>query len=238
VDGWKWFDRFVLFKSIKASEIEKQQTANRIIQAVEIERSRISRELHDSIGQALYSVLIGVKIVSQLKVDESVREHFLQVENLTAKALEEVKRISHDLHPSTLDDLGLIPSIRVYLGQFEYTFGIRTKFNHCDNFRRYNKDTEIALYRICQEALTNAAKYAQTPEVEVSFLEETTSVRLIIQDFGQGFQVKQYDDNAKTEGIGLISIRERANSLGGKALIHSQPDKGTSVEVTIPIKNM
>lgn len=225
---WKWFHR--------ASLKENQQNANRIIQAIEIERSRISRELHDSVGQALYSVLVGVKIVSQLKVDESVREHFSQLEQLTAEALEEVKRMAHDLHPSTLDELGLVPAIRAYLERFEYTFGIQTKFIHSNNLRRHNKDLEIVLYRICQEALTNAARYAQTTELEVSLIDETTLLRLTIQDFGQGFQVERHG-TAKGEGIGLISIRERAKSLGGEAVIRSLPGKGTTVEVTIPIMN-
>ena len=226
MNGWNWFRRVGLSK-------KEHSGSNRVIQAIEIERSRISRELHDSIGQALYSVLVGVKIVSQLKIDDSVKDHFLQVEQLTAKALDEVKRMAHDLHPPALDELGLVPAIRVYLERFEYTFGIRTRFIHEDNPRRYDKDIEIVLYRICQEALTNAAKYAETNEIEITLIEVKKSVRLIVQDFGKGFQVDRQDSVTGT-GIGLVSIKERVQSFGGETTIRSQPGMGTTIDVTIP----
>lgn len=227
MDIRKWFHRFGPLK-------KRQSDSSRVIQAIEMERRRISRELHDSVGQALYSVLVGVKIVSMLKVDESVRDHFLQIEQLTAKALDEVKRMAHDLHPSTLDELGLESAIRALVERFEFTFGISTRFIQSGEISRYNNETEIVLYRICQEAISNVAKYAQTTQLEVNLIDEITSVRLIVQDFGQGFRVEEHD-NTNREGIGLISIRERTNALGGTVMINSTPGKGTTIEVVIPI---
>ena len=215
-------------------EHDEQTAAYHIIQTIERERNRISSELHDSVGQALYSVWVGLKIMTQLKIDDSVREHFLQVERLTAQAMEEVKNMALELRPAVLDDLGLVPAIRAYLERYEYTYGIRTKLILSGGEQRYSSEGETALYRICQEALTNTAKYAQARDVEVSILHGLASVQMIVKDNGRGFQLNNQSDK-RAAGLGLNSIRDRANLLGGKVVIQSAPGEGTVIQVILPL---
>lgn len=208
--------------------------SNRVVQAVEKDRGRISRELHDSVGQALYSVLVGVKIVRQLKIDESIRGHFEQVEMLTSRAMEEVKRMAYELRPAELDDWGLASAIRAYLTRYEYTYDIHTMFKINEEDKRYHQDIEISLYRICQEALTNTAKYASTKQVDINIQDDGKQIRMLVRDYGKGFAIHEYD-HSSTKGMGLLSIRERAALVGGQVMIHSIPGHGTTIEVQVPL---
>jgi|GEM_PF-3020687 len=226
-----------VMRTLKRLERTSQrQMMERIVQAVEQDRGRISRELHDSVGQALYSVLIGIKVVAQYKTDDSVKEHFLQAERLTARALQEVKRIAHELRPPELDQMDLYEALGDYLERYEYTFGIRAVLEQEGKARRYGRELESVLYRIAQEALTNAAKYAETPRVDVRLVHGAKSVELIVRDYGKGLPPDLPDnDGGDHSGIGLASIRERAASVGGRADIASRPGQGVTVSVRVPV---
>lgn len=230
----QWLGNLLRRGTRAAGRDDGQAAANRVMRAVEQERGRIARELHDSVGQALYSVIVGLNIVRQLKVDHSIKEHFIQLERVTEKALEEVKTMAYELRPPALDDLGLVAALRAHLERYEYIFGIRTALIANAPERRYSEIMETALFRICQEALTNSAKYADTPNVEIRLEEKPSALVLTIKDFGRGIS----DDvlyTTRPEGVGLFSIRERAKQAGGKASIHSLPDRGTTIRVTVPI---
>ncbi|WP_274365552.1 sensor histidine kinase [Paenibacillus thermotolerans] len=225
---------YLSLKKGKASEQNfRHMITKSVIQAQEEERRRVSRDLHDSVGQALYSVLIGLKIVNQLKMEESVKDHLLEVERLTSKAMDEVKSLAVELRPPTLDDLGLIPALKTYFERYEYLFGIRVKLTVQGRPRRYGPHLETAIYRICQEALTNAAKYADTAEVEVVVEDEGDVLTIVIKDYGRGFEPAESERN---NGLGLYSMQERAALMNGKAEIHSVPGAGTTVTVVVPVK--
>lgn len=204
-----------------------------VIQAQEEERKRVSRDLHDGIGQALYSILVGLKVLNQLELDEAVKNHLHDVHQMTARALEEVKNMAVELRPSALDDLGLVPAIRSYSKRFKQTFGIETQFEVNGNKRRVASVVETALYRICQEAMTNAAKYADTDKIQVRLHDSGDKIEMFIADYGRGFSPEQV--KARGTGLGLYGMKERANLLGGTADIQSVPGKGTTVHVTIPL---
>ncbi|CAH1214907.1 Oxygen sensor histidine kinase NreB [Paenibacillus plantiphilus] len=208
----------------------KQTLRDKTIEAQEEERKRISHELHDSIGQALYSVLVGLKIIKNLKIDSSFRDHLLEMERMTDKALDEVKRLAAELRPATLDDLGLVPAIRSYLDKYERTFGIHTTFQLIGKHGRYSEKLETALYRIAQEALTNAAKYAEASQVNVQITNLPGQLLLHITDDGRGFSSGM---NKPTSGLGLYNMKERVESIGGNLAIHSEIDKGTRIEVQV-----
>lgn len=206
-----------------------------VIQAQEEERKRVSRDLHDGIGQALYSILVGLKVLNQVQLDEAVQNHLEDVHQMTARALEEVKNMAVELRPSALDDLGLIPAIRSYIKRFEQTFGIVTQFDASGNKRRVSSVVETALYRICQEAMTNAAKYADTDKMRVRLQDSGDKIELKIEDFGQGFNTEKI--RAQGTGLGLYGMKERANLLGGSTEIRSIPGEGTTIHVVVPLNN-
>ena len=214
-------------------ERHQRQLTNYVIQAQEEERKRISRDLHDGMGQALYSIMVGLGVINQLELEESVKQHLDEVQQLTARTLEEIKSLSVELRPSTLDDLGLLPALRSYAKRFEQTFGIEVTLEAIGLKRRYDPTVETALYRICQEAMTNSAKYADSDKIYLRFTDQESQVGLFIQDHGRGFDPKQL--RIQGTGLGLYGMRERASLIGGHLQIESAPDQGTSIRVTIPL---
>ncbi|TCW41736.1 PAS domain-containing sensor histidine kinase [Laceyella sacchari] len=206
---------------------------NKIIQAQEEERKRVSRELHDGVGQALYSILIGLKVINHLPLDDEKKRHLLDVQAMVEQTLDEVKNLATDLRPSALDDLGFLPAIRSYAKKFEATFDIKVELVVKGPKRRYSSTVETALYRIVQEAMINAAKYAATDKIKLSLIDTAAEVRLFIEDFGKGFDPSQVEGEGT--GLGLYGMKERAALLGGALRIESAPNEGTMVYVRIPI---
>jgi len=211
----------------------RRMMSSRMIQAQEDERRRISRELHDSIGQTLYSILVGLRVVNGLEMEESMRKLLADMDQLASSALDEVKHMAVELRPSTLDDLGLVPAIRSFVKRFEQTFGIISTFQAVGGRRRFRPEVETALYRICQEAMTNAAKYAHTDTIAVSLLDTGETVELCIKDEGCGFN----PDNLEVQGtgLGLYGMKERTHLIGGVLQIRSKPGEGTEVHVVVPL---
>lgn len=211
----------------------QRQITNYIIQAQEEERKRISRDLHDGVGQALYSIVVGLKVVNQANVDTELKNLLVDIQQMTARALDEVKSMAVELRPSALDDLGLIPAIRSYSKRYEDTFGIVTELDVVGSRRRFHSSVETALYRICQEAMINAAKYADTDKLFVRFRDLGKMIELSIEDFGRGFDLNQL--RILGTGLGLYGMKERASLLGGEVDIQSAPGKGTTIKVLIPV---
>jgi two-component system sensor histidine kinase NreB len=206
---------------------------NYVIQAQEEERKRVSRDLHDGVGQALYSIIVGMKVLDQLPMDEVMRHHLAELQQMTVRALEEVRSLAVDLRPSALDDLGLVPAIRSFIKRFEQTFGIESYLEVEGKQRRYSSAVETALYRICQEAMTNAAKYADTDQVFVRISDYNNRIEMKIEDHGCGFDTEQI--LIQGTGLGLYGMKERANLLGGDVKIHSTIGRGTTIHVVIPL---
>lgn len=218
----------------KLFEIEKR-ISRQIFEAHEEERKRVSRELHDGIGQSLYSILITLNTLHREKSEDKRESISATIRTITENAMKEVKEIAHSLRPSSLDDLGFIPTLRSYLESYKQIHNIPIQFEITGIIGRLEPDIETALYRICQEALTNSAKYAHPTLIKVTIHVDEGKVHLTIQDNGAGFQVEDYLKNKKRKGIGLFSIKERAEGLGGTAIITSQLNQGTTIVIQIPI---
>lgn len=216
----------------KLLENEKNM-ATYILHAQEEERKRVSRELHDGIGQTLYAILVSLKMVNKGPLENDIKEYLQNTENLTSEAMTEIKRIATQLRPSALDDLGLLPAMRSFISQYSKTFRIHVELKaHVKS--RYTPETETCLYRIFQEALTNAAKYSQTKHISVHLEEKDHVVLMAIQDFGVGFSPGTMAVSEKGFGIGLYSMRERVSLLSGTIEIISSPGNGTKIEVAVP----
>lgn len=215
-------------------EHESKVTSN-ILMAQEEERMRVSRHLHDGVGQSLYSILVSLKMLKQLGGNEKIVSHIENVEKLTSQSLDELKSIAFQLRPSSLDDLGLFSAIRTHIQRYETTFGIKVELEFSGKKKRYAPEIETELYRIFQEALNNAAKYSETERVIVRIINNVNNVELQIIDEGKGFNVDNYNDPYAQKGIGLYSMKERAALLNGELEIESIEEVGTKIKVVIPV---
>ncbi|HLR66002.1 MAG TPA: PAS domain-containing protein [Virgibacillus sp.] len=209
----------------KEFEDELKVMMTRIMEVQEEERKLLSRELHDSLGQNLYSHQITI---NRLKAEMN---HPLldQMETETVEMMKEVRGMSWELRPSVLDDLGLIPAIRSYIQYFNDYYWITTDFDSSLT-QRLRREEETAIYRIIQEAMTNTRKYAETSEIVITIRELDENVRVTIKDEGKGFDM----DNV-VRSVGLFSMEERARAVGGEITISSNPGSGTTIILDIPV---
>ncbi|MGE7607208.1 PAS domain-containing sensor histidine kinase [Peribacillus frigoritolerans] len=209
----------------KLAEEEIQKMTGKIIDVQEEERKRISRELHDDIGQNLYSHLITINRL-QTEMDHPLLD---QMQDEATEIIEALRHLSWELRPSVLDDLGLFPAIRSLVGQFSEHHHIKVRFD-CYLNCRLNTNKEITIYRIIQEALTNIRKYAYAEEATVTIQEIEEEVLVEIEDKGKGFAIEKV-----TRGVGLFSMEERARVCGGNLIIHSREGKGTKLILKMPL---
>lgn len=208
----------------KRVEQELQKMMTTIIDVQEEERKRLSRNLHDGIGQNLYSHLITInRLLSE--IDHPLLE---QMQKEATQLIEEIRDISWELRPSVLDDLGLVPAIRSFLSRFSENYHIDVYFE-CVLNRRLDISIELTIYRIIQEALTNIRKYAEVPDAAVTIREMDEVVRVMIEDKGKGFEL-----DSEARGVGLFSMDERARAVGGELTINSLPGKGTRIILEVP----
>ncbi|WP_211462948.1 sensor histidine kinase [Collimonas silvisoli] len=222
--------------TLQHSELELQHFANRLIVAHEVELKRVSSELHDGIGQVLAMIKFMVEDASRRLKQGKVQEggHILDetVQRLR-DAMDDVRRLSSELRPSTLDDLGLIPTIEGHCRKYEDAYD-NIKLERHLNVEEAEIPAHLKseIFRIVQEAMNNAAKHACASTVAVSMLSDHGNLILGIRDNGIGFDAKQFAGGpVNQQGIGLRSMRERAESTGGFFAIKSAPGSGTTVEV-------
>lgn len=209
----------------KEMEEELQKMMMKLIDVQEEERKRLSRNLHDGIGQNLYSHLITINIL------QSQMNHPLidQMQKEATDLIQEIREISWELRPSVLDDLGLVPAIRSYLSRCSEHYGLDVRFE-CSLDKRLRMNKEIAIYRIIQEALTNTRKYADATEVAVTIRQMDGIVRVMVEDDGKGFDIDQL-----TRGVGLFSMEERSRAVHGELTIKSKQGLGTKIIFEVPL---
>lgn len=222
----------------KARQIEQRKITkmitHSILSAQENERKRISRELHDGIGQSLYSILIQTEVLkTSLVIEESspAENQMEELQESIRHTIEDIRDLSVELRPSALDDIGLVAALRNYVRLYGQKFGIQVVLTIEGDSGLLPSAHEIAFYRIIQEALINAAKYSQTEVVEVKLKVEDPAAELQIQDYGVGFELTQ----EQRQGVGIYSMEERVNILQGEFEIESVPGKGTYIAVKVPL---
>ncbi len=206
----------------------------RIIDTQEEERSRVARELHDGISQILVSVRYALDLADRrlrtgdARAGESLKKGIAGL--LTA--IQEVRRISRDLRPGSLDDLGLGPALKTLTDEFAERTGIAAELETVVFSNRLDEDAKIALFRIAQEALTNIERYSKATEVKIRIYGHRRGATLRIQDNGSGFQRDQV-----TPGLGLRNMQERVELLGGTFRILTSAS-GTVVEAEVPLTHL
>lgn len=222
---------------LRRREEIRTRLLEQVMTAQEEERRRIARELHDETGQSLTSLTVGLAMIAEARDLSLARERASELRELAARTLEEVHNLSRGLRPSVLDDLGLIPAVERYLKEFEVSRGISVDL-HASGFdgHRLPGPVEIAVYRIVQEALTNAAKHAGASAVSVLLERRGDSLHVIVEDDGRGFDVEDVLARGDMDRrLGLHGMRERATLLGGSLTVESAPERGTTVFAEIPL---
>ena len=222
-------------ESAEAQAREAQARAEytfQLIASQEAERTRIARELHDSLGQNLLLIKNRTQLeLAKAKLPGDLREELQSVSNLASQAIAEVRHIAHDLHPQQLDLLGLTRALQSLIENTaeSSTMAIEGKFEPVDDI--LSREAAINVYRIVQESLNNIFKHSHAKKARITLERDVHEVLLKIKDDGCGFKGS---DGGK--GLGLKNIAERVLMLGGKIKLDSEPDKGTRIEITIPIR--
>ncbi|GEM_PF-946959 len=200
----------------------------------EEERKKIARELHDESSQLLASVHIGLSEMER-ELPSASQKKLAEVKDLLTQIEEHLRNLSHELYPSILDDLGLLPALQSLADKVSARTGIRINLEGSPN-GRLRSSIETTLYRTVQEALNNVVRHANATTVNVRLLEADGLVHCSIQDNGVGFDVLTVLGHTARESLGLVAIRERVGTLGGRMKINSAPNQGTELCVEIPLK--
>ncbi len=199
--------------------------------AQEDERARVSRDLHDELGQLLTAARFELGMLQRTPANQTSLATAIDI---VEKAAVELRRICKGLRPPLLDDLGIGPAIEFLLNEFEERSKIacNLEITLSDQGKTLPKDTALAVYRIIQEALNNVSRHAEAQRVSVSLVEEMSEVRLSVYDDGKGFEMSRLN---ASEGSGIVGMQERAQIVGGHLRVRSLPDEGCRVELTVPV---
>jgi signal transduction histidine kinase len=229
-----------LWEELQDKEAMRGQLLRKIITAQEEERRRISRELHDEAGQALTSLLIGLKTMEKAEGMDQVRALISDLREVLNQTLDKVHDLAVELRPSVLDDLGLVPALARYVSGCSLRFGFEAEFETAGlDGRRLPPEVEITLYRIAQETLTNVARHANARHASVLLQRRKGAVVLVVEDDGEGFDVDPAIASAQEqERLGLYGVEERALLVGGLLTIESRPGAGATVSVEIPLEGV
>jgi signal transduction histidine kinase len=216
--------------AIDLSERVARDALRRVVAGQELERQRLARELHDETGQALTSILLGLKAIEEAGNGQDVRKSVRDLRELVVATLQDVRRLAVELRPKALDDFGLVPALQRLAETFAEQTGIRVHVEAALGDSRLSGETETALYRIVQEALTNVIKHAQAATVSVVLTRKGDSVVAVIEDDGRGFD----PTDTRDERLGLLGMRERIALVNGQLSVESRPGEGTTLAVEVP----
>ncbi|NOZ29995.1 MAG: HAMP domain-containing protein [Chloroflexi bacterium] len=216
----------------------RQFYLKRVIRAQEEERRRIARELHDETGQALASLMVGLRNVEEAPTPEEMRYRLQDLRRILATTLDRVRRLAFDLRPSVLDDLGLVAALRRYAQRYRERFGIAAEVEAVGlEDLRLTPEVETTVYRIVQEAMTNAAKYAACAHLSVLLQAHDGQLSVIVEDDGTGFDVEEvFRSEAGQTKLGLYGMQERAELIGGRLDIEARLGTGTSIYLRVPLE--
>ena len=214
--------------AVDLSRRVQRDSLRRLIEGQELERKRLARELHDETGQALTSVILGLKAV---ETASDVPAAIADLRELVVATLQDVRRLAVELRPKALDDFGLVAALERLAETFTAATGIGLQFESRLGEERLPSEVETTLYRVVQESLTNIAKHAGATSVSVLLVRRGSSATAVIEDDGHGFT----GDDEVSGGIGLSGMRERVALLDGRLTIESSRSNGTTIVAEVPV---
>ncbi|SFB08044.1 MULTISPECIES: sensor histidine kinase [unclassified Bacillus (in: firmicutes)] len=200
-----------------------------IIQSQEEEIKRIALELHEGVGQNLYSLYNGLQFIESAVEKPEVKSYLKEMVQTMERTIQEIRLLSVELHPPSLPILGLVPALKSYIKLYSSTYGIEVELLSSGKEKPISEHSKISVFRVCQEALANIAKFADTSHVKISLQWDDDSLCLFINDFGSGFDV------SLEESYGLAAMKERMRLCSGECNISSKIGEGTSIEVFLPL---
>jgi signal transduction histidine kinase len=215
-----------------------RRLSSQVLHVQEAERQRISRELHDEVGQALTAIHMNLALLQKNgAVDASLlKNKIADTQRVLQHTMETVHSFARELRPAMLDELGLLPALRSYLKAFAERTGVRPHFRGSPEAEALNSEQKTVVFRVAQESLTNVAKHARASRVDLTLETREGAVRVQIKDNGKAFQMeKQFPASGKRR-LGLLGMQERVRLVSGRFAVRSTPGKGTTVSVEIPLK--
>jgi signal transduction histidine kinase len=216
-----------------------RRLSHEILSAQEDERKRISRELHDKIGQALTAINVKLAALEkEAKVNTAgLKSHIASTRRLVEQSMDTVHRFARELRPPLLDDLGLIPALQSWMKDFTKRSHIPIHVRVFAAVERLDSDKRTVLYRVAQEALSNVARHARATLVTVSIRKYGDVVRMEIHDNGKAFHVERALFAKRIKRLGLLGMRERVEMVGGTFAVESSPGAGTTIRAQIPFRH-
>jgi signal transduction histidine kinase len=218
-----------------------RRLSRQILSAQEEERRRISRDLHDEVGQVLTGINLHLAMLKKESTDNArdLKRKIARTQRLVLKSMNTVHRFAAQLRPAALDDLGLIPALHSYVEDFAKRAGLTLHFTSFTRGRIEQLDSakRTVLYRVAQEALVNVAKHAQASLVNVSIRKLRGVICMEVEDNGKSFDVQRVLSAKRNKGLGLLGMRERVEMVGGRFAVESAPGQGTTIRAEIPFAN-
>ena len=217
--------------AVDLSERVSRDALRRVVDAEELERARLARELHDETGQALTSILLGLKHLDDVIETDVARDATAALRELVVTTLQDVRRLAVELRPSALDDFGLVAAIERLAGtlaeQSELVVDLEARLGD----QRLPAEAETALYRIVQEALTNVVKHASARRVSITLVRKEGFAVVVVEDDGQGFE----REATRAGSLGFVGMRERVELVGGRLTVESARGAGTTIVAEVPV---
>ena len=213
-------------RMLRRLEAERLRAGSATLRAQEQERARVARDLHDEVNQSLTGLLLRLEAVRE-EAPPELEPEIARTKALANQAMGELLSLARQLRPTALDDLGLVAAIDGQVEQLADA-GLAAELNAEGDFSDLDDDVQLVVYRVAQEALTNASRHAEASRIDVSLRRSARGVELTVADDGRGFAFEQSEG-----GLGIAGMRERALLVGGELTIESRPGQGTTVRLSV-----
>ena len=221
-----------LFDQVRAGRQRLQALSRKLVEIQETERKYVARELHDETSQALTSLMVGLRMLEKdAENPGNIHSGVAELQLMLQSVVENLHRLAMDLRPASLDHLGLVAALRQYIDAMSDKHGLTIRFEVANINTRLPPDLATAVYRIVQEALTNIVRHARATQVDVILEQREGQIVAVIEDNGVGFDPRQA---MRGERLGLFGMRERAEMFGGKLIVESVAEIGTTIVVEVP----
>lgn len=214
-------------RMMRRLEAERRRAGGAALRAQEQERARVARDLHDEVNQSLTGLLLRLEALRE-RAPAELRAELDETKGVANQAMSELLSLARQLRPTALDDHGLVAAISGQVEQLR-SGEVEAELEASGDFAGLPDDVQLVLYRVAQEALTNAARHSEAARVEVTLQRSGGEVELEVNDDGRGFPFEQSE-----RGLGIAGMRERALAVGGELTIESRPDEGTTVRLSVP----